>query len=149
MTVVLPVPKTSLSELLHAVPPVFRGDDCNHGLVTELRTARLVPAVFVPGIGRQNAAVIVAAGLPALTYRRRALNYRLEEYLLLDIEAGTGVRVTACWDDRAYRMRMHVAEVGDHFLWERIVVRFTEWESAGHPVPASKPQTPTGPPGIA
>ncbi len=136
MTVAFPVPKTSLSELLHTVTQVFRGEDCSHGLVTELRAARLVPAVFVPGIGRQNAAAIVAAGLPEVTYHHRALNYRLDEYLFLDIEAGTGVRVTACWDDRANRMRMHVAEVGAHLMWERIVVHFTERESAGRPVPA-------------
>ncbi|WP_103343789.1 hypothetical protein [Amycolatopsis sp. CA-126428] len=137
MTVVLPAPRTSLSEFLHAVTQVLRGEDRSHGLVTALQIARLVPAVFVPGIERQNAAAIVAAGLPEVTYRRRTLHRRLDEHLFLDIGAGTGVRVMACWDDRAYRVRMHVAEIGESLLWERIVVHFTEWERAGRPVPAA------------
>ncbi|MEV6871670.1 NACHT domain-containing protein [Amycolatopsis sp. NPDC051128] len=106
MTAAFPAPRTSLSELLHTVPQVLRGEDRIHELVAELQTAQLVPAVFVPGIRHQNAAAIVAAGLPEVTYGRRTVHRRLDEYLFLDIEAGGGVRVTACWDDRADRVRM-------------------------------------------
>ncbi|SEF38112.1 hypothetical protein SAMN05421837_11863 [Amycolatopsis pretoriensis] len=37
----------------------------------------------------------------------------------------------ACWDDRAQRVRMHVAEVGEPGLWDRVVVHFTQLEMHG------------------
>jgi hypothetical protein len=106
-------------------------------LVAELQTARLVPAVFVPGAEHQDAAAIVRTGLPTVVHQRRTLRRRLDEHLFLDAAAGTGVRVLACWDDRAHRVRMHVAEIGEHGLWDRIVAHFTKWEMTGRSVPSA------------
>ncbi|MFC4086539.1 hypothetical protein [Amycolatopsis samaneae] len=91
----------------------------------------------MPGIEHQAAAAIVRTGLPTIEHRRRTLHRRIDEHLFLDVDARTGVRVLACWDERAHRVRMHVAEVGGSQLWERIVVHFTEWEITGRPVPAT------------
>ncbi|WP_103349776.1 hypothetical protein [Amycolatopsis sp. CA-128772] len=137
MTATLTAPAAMLADLAHAVARIFRTDDRRGALVAALQTAQLSPAVFVPGIEHRAAAAIVRSGLPSVEHRRRTLHRRIDEHLFLDIEAGTGVRVMACWDDRVYRVRMHVAEIGDSLLWERIVVHFTEWESTGRPVPAA------------
>ncbi|MFE5565698.1 hypothetical protein ACFQ68_11965 [Amycolatopsis japonica] len=97
-------------------------------LIAELTTAPLVPACFVPGIEHQAAAAIVRAGLPTVEHQRR-----IDEHLFLDTAARTGVRVLARWDDRAHRVRIHVAEIGEPGLWDRIVAHFTRWDMAGRP----------------
>ncbi|MCR6488347.1 hypothetical protein M8542_36505 [Amycolatopsis sp. OK19-0408] len=89
----------------------------------------------MPGIEHQAAAAIVRAGLPTVEHRRRTLQPRIDEHLFLDTDAQAGVRILACWDDRAHRVRMHVAEVGEPGLWHRIVVHFAQWEMSGRPVP--------------
>jgi hypothetical protein len=137
MTAILTAPRTTLADLVHTVPRIFRSEDRRATLVAELQTTALVPAVFVPGIEHRAAAAIVRAGLPTVEHRRRTLHQRIDEHLFLDVDARTGVRVMACWDDRAHRVRMHVAEVGDSLLWERIVGHFTVWEMTGRPVPAT------------
>ncbi|WP_410580148.1 hypothetical protein [Amycolatopsis sp. lyj-108] len=142
MTATLTAPKTSLSGLVTALVRGTRRTDHCADLIAELATARLAPACFVPGIEHQAAAAIVRTGLPTVEHQRRPLQRRIDEHLFLDISVRTGVRVLACWDDRAHRVRMHVAEVGEPGLWDRIVVHFTLWEMAGRPVPAT--DGPTG-----
>lgn len=137
MTVILSAPKAYLVEFVHAVTRMFKSKDPGDHLVEALQTAQLVPAVFVPGIEHQAAAAIVAVDLPSVVYRRRTLHQCLDEHLFLDVDAGSGVRAMACWDSRAHRVRMHIAEVGLPGLWDRIVLHFTEWELAGRPVPPS------------
>ncbi|MEV8614974.1 hypothetical protein AB0383_44960 [Amycolatopsis sp. NPDC051373] len=127
--------KTSWSELLAGMLRVHRSYSRHTELIAELQTARLTPACIVKGIEHQNAEAIVRAGLPTVEYRRRTLHRHLDEHLFVDTTADAGVRVLACWDTRASRMRMHVAEVGAPGLWDRIVIHFTEWEKAGRPVP--------------
>ncbi|MGW4127769.1 hypothetical protein [Amycolatopsis japonica] len=97
-------------------------------MIAELATAPLVPACFVPGIEHPAAAAIVRAGLPTVKYLRR-----IDEHLFLDTAARTGVRVLVCWDDRAHRVRMHVAEIGEPGLWDRVVAHFTRWDMTGRP----------------
>ncbi|MEC3974285.1 hypothetical protein [Amycolatopsis sp. H20-H5] len=137
MTATLTSPGTALAELVHAVTRIWRDEHRRAALITELQSAALVPALFVPGIEHRGAAAIVATGMPTVEYRRRTLHRRIDEHLILDVEAGTGVRVMACWDDRAHRVRMHVAEVGASRLWERSVACFTAWEMTGRPVPTT------------
>jgi hypothetical protein len=115
---------------------VARHKDHRADLIAELQTARLVTAVVVPGIEHQAAAAILRTGLPTVEHRRRTLQRRIDEHLFLDTAARAGVRVLACWDDRAHRVRMHVAEVGGRGLWDRIVAHFTTWEMTGRPVPS-------------
>ncbi|WP_410595515.1 hypothetical protein [Amycolatopsis sp. lyj-23] len=137
MTATLIPPRTSLSGLVTALARVTRRRDHRAGLLAELETARLVPAVVVPGIQHQAAEAIVRVGLPAVEHRRRMVQRRIDEHLFLDVDGRAGVRVLACWDEQAHRVRMHVAETGEPGLWDRIVVRFTEWERDGRPVPGA------------
>ncbi|OXM43127.1 hypothetical protein [Amycolatopsis alba] len=137
MTATLTVPRTSLSCLATALVRVTRRGDHRAELIAELATARLTPACFVPGIEHQAAAAIVRTGLPTVEHQRRTLQRRIDEHLFLDTTARTGVRVLACWDDSAHRVRMHVAETGEPGLWDRIVALFTRWEMTGRPVPAT------------
>ncbi|UKD58562.1 hypothetical protein L3Q65_18160 [Amycolatopsis sp. FU40] len=137
MTAILSVPKAALAELVHTVTWMFKGKDPRDQLIDALRAARLVPAVFVPGIEHQAATAIVTVGLPGVVYRKWSPHRKLDEHLFLDVDAWSGVRVAACWDSRAHRVRMRVAEVGAPDLWDRIVALFTEWEVAGCPVPSS------------
>ncbi len=104
-------------------------------LIEELQTARLIPTIVVPGIEHQAVNSIVRIFLPSIRHRRRTLHRRIDEHYFLDSTTKSGVRVLACWDDRACRVRMHIAEIGQHDLWERIVNRFAEWELTGRPVP--------------
>lgn len=145
MNATLASPRTSLAALVHNVIRMFQSEDRNAVLIAQLQAARLVPAVFVPGIEHQAAAAIIRSGLPCVTYRRRTLHRRLDEHLFLDADALTAVRVMACWDEHAHRVRMHVAEIGAPGLWDRIVVHFTEWEIAGRPVPATATATARSP----
>jgi hypothetical protein len=137
MTVTLTAPRTSLSHVAAALARVTRRVDHRAELIAELQTARLVPAVFLPGIEHQDAGEIVRTGLQGVVYQRRTLHRHINEHLFLDVAARTGVRVMACWDDRARRGRMHVAEVGEPGLWDRVVVHFTQLEMHGHPAPAT------------
>jgi hypothetical protein len=137
MTVTLTAPRTSLSHLVTALARVTRRGDHRAELIAELQTAPLVPAVFLPGIEHQDAGEIVRTGLQGVVYQRRTLHRHINEHLFLDVAARTGVRVMACWDDRARRGRMHVAEVGEPGLWDRVVVHFTQLEMHGHPAPAT------------
>ncbi|UMP06899.1 hypothetical protein [Amycolatopsis sp. EV170708-02-1] len=137
MTMPLTVPRRSLSGLATALAQVTRRMDHRADLIAELVTAQLVTACFVPGIEHQAAAAIVRTGMPTVEHQRRTLQWRIDEHLFLDTPARTGVRVLACWDDRAHRVRMHVAEVGEPGLWDRIVAHFTRWEMTGRPVPAT------------
>ncbi|MGW4529160.1 hypothetical protein [Amycolatopsis sp. NPDC004378] len=137
MTATLTSPRTSLSGLVTALARVTRRRDHRAELLAELETARLVPAVFVPGIEHQAAEAIVRVSLPTVEHRRRTVQRRIDEHLFLDPASRAGVRVMACWDEQAHRVRMHVAEAGEPGLWDRIVVRFTEWERDGRPVPGA------------
>jgi hypothetical protein len=131
--------KAPWSELLAGMLRIRRGENRRDELIAELQTARLVPACVVSGIEHRLAATIVRAGLPTVEYRRRTLHRHLDEHLFVDIAADAAVRVLACWDTRANRVRMHVAEVGAPGLWDRVVIRFTEWEKAGRPIPRQTP----------
>ncbi|MGY6657634.1 hypothetical protein ACXIZN_36280 [Amycolatopsis sp. TRM77291] len=137
MTTTLTVPRTPLSGLATALVRAARRTDHRVELIAELATAPLTPACFVPGIEHQAAAEILRTGLPTVEHQRRTLQRRIDEHLFLDITARTGARVLACWDDRAHRVRMHVAAIGEPGLWDRIVAHFTRWEMTGRPVPVS------------
>ncbi|HEY3691620.1 MAG TPA: hypothetical protein VGL46_15210 [Pseudonocardiaceae bacterium] len=137
MNTILSSPHTSLPAPVRTTTRTFSGEDRLAHLVAELQTALLVPGVVVPGIEHQAAAAIINAGLPGATYQRQTLHRRLDEHLILDADARSGVRVLACWDERAHRVRMHVAECGAPGLWDWIVAHFAEWETTGRPVPAT------------
>ncbi|MEV6639691.1 hypothetical protein [Amycolatopsis sp. NPDC051371] len=144
MTALLTTARPSLSDLITRMRRRTRRVDRHADVIAELQRSRLIPACFVPGIEHQAAAAIVRAGLPTVEHRRRTLQRRIDEHLFLDTTARAAVRVLACRDDRAHRVRMHVAEVGEPGLWDRIVVNFTQWEMTGRPVPPM-----AGPSGLA
>ncbi|MDT8913530.1 hypothetical protein [Amycolatopsis sp. PS_44_ISF1] len=141
MTATVPVRPPSSTGLANTGIALPRSEERCVAMAAALEIAPLRPAVFVPGLEHQAAAAILAAGLPGVIHRRRTLHRRLDEHLILDANAdtdsGSGVRVMACWDDQAHRVRMHVAEVGAPGLWDRIVAHFTEWEITGRPTPAA------------
>ncbi|MFI5591213.1 hypothetical protein ACIA5G_39605 [Amycolatopsis sp. NPDC051758] len=97
-------------------------------LIAELRRAQLIPACSLLGIADPAAAEIVRTGLPTVQHQSRTLHRHTEEHLFLDTAAWAGVRVLACWDVRTHSVRMHVAEVGDPTLWDRIVIHVTRSE---------------------
>ena len=134
MTTTLPATAASLTELVRTFARLSRDEDRLYtAVVTELQTARLRPAAAVPSIGHPAAASIARTGLPTVAYHRRTLHRPVDEHLFIDAGAVAGVRVLACWEQRAPRVRMQVAEVGDRGLWDRIVAQFTEWEMTGRP----------------
>ncbi|MFI5593612.1 hypothetical protein ACIA5G_51910 [Amycolatopsis sp. NPDC051758] len=135
MTAIRMAARLSLPDLIASLRRETRRADHHAELIAELRRSALTPACFVPGIEHQAAAAIVRAGLPTVEHRRRTLHRRIDEHLFLDTTARAAVRVLACWDDRAHRVLMHVAELGEPGLWDRIVVHFTQWEMTGRPVP--------------
>jgi hypothetical protein len=135
MTTILPAARPSLSDLITRMRQGTHRADRHADVIAELQRSRLTPACFVPGIEHQAAAAIVRAGLATVEHRRRTLQRRIDEHLFLDTAARAGVRVLACWDERAHRVRMRVAEVGEPGLWDRIVVHFTQWKMTGRPVP--------------
>ncbi|VVJ22640.1 Uncharacterised protein [Amycolatopsis camponoti] len=137
MTAILTASRNSLSDLVTRMKRVNHRLDHEAKLIADLRRSSLTPACFVPGIEHHAAAAIIRAGLPAIEHHRRPLQPRIDEHLFLDVAARTGVRILACWDDRAHRVRMQVAEVGEPDLWDRIVVLFTQWEMNGRPVPVT------------
>jgi hypothetical protein len=94
-------------------------------LIAELRRAQLFPACSLLGIAHSAATEIVRTGLPTVQHQRRTLHRHTEEHLFLDTATWAGVRVVACRDVRTHRVRMHVAEVGDPTLWDRIVIHVT------------------------
>jgi hypothetical protein len=96
-------------------------------LIAELRRAQLIPACSLLGIADPAAAEIVRTGLPTVQHQRRTLHRHTEEHLFLDTAAWAGVRDLACRDVQTHRVRMHVAEVGDRTLWDRIVIHVTRW----------------------
>jgi hypothetical protein len=135
MTAIRTAARLSLSDLITRLRRETHRADHRAELIAELQRSPLTPACFVPGIVHQAAAAIVRAGLPTVEHRRRTLQRRIDEHLFLDTAAWAGVRVLACWDDRAHRVRMHVAEAGAPGLWDLIVAHFTRWEMTGRPVP--------------
>lgn len=125
----------SLAALVHDFARVAEDDRRYDAIVSALQLAKHVQAVVVAGIEHQAAGAIVRQALPAVAYRRRPLGKLIDEHLFVDVDGQTGARVLACWDARQLRVRMHVAEVGEYQLWDRIVALFTEWDMTGRPVP--------------
>jgi hypothetical protein len=105
-----------------------------HVLVV-VRRAALQPAVTLTAIEHRALPGILAAALPAVTHFRRQVSALSDEHLFIEQATGEAVRVVLTFDQNTGRTSTEIGEAGGCLLWERLVIRCTEWEMAGRQIP--------------
>jgi hypothetical protein len=102
------------------------------------RAVPLRPAVTVTALVEHHALpAILAAALPGVTHSHQSLGAQRDEHVFVDEASGDAVRAVLTIDHATGTTSTEIGEVGEHQLWDRLIVRCTEWQMAGGQIPAS------------